>query len=38
MGTTLNSLPGIASLFPAAGSGTTGGLLGVIFNSGTTGL
>ena len=38
MGTTLNSLPGIASLFPAAGGGTTGGLLGVIFNSGTTGL
>ena len=38
MGTTLNSLPGIASLFPAAGSGgTTSSLLGVIFNSGTTG-
>ncbi len=38
MGTTLKSLPGIASLFPAAGSGgTTSSLLGVIFNSGTTG-
>lgn len=39
MGTTLNSLPGITSLFPAAGSGgTTNSLLGVIFNSGTTGV
>ena len=39
MGTTLNSLPGITSLFPAAGNGgTTSSLLGVIFNSGTTGI
>ena len=38
MGTTLNSLPGLVSLFPAASSpGTTSSLLGVIFNTGTTG-
>jgi Protein of unknown function (DUF1217) len=39
MGTTLNSLPGLSSLFAAISSGgTTSSLLGVITNTGTTGL
>ncbi len=40
MGTTLNSLPGLSSLFAAvSGSGsTTSSLLGAIYNTGTTGV
>ncbi len=40
MGTTLNSLPGLSSLFAAvSGTGsTTSSLLGTIYNSGTTGV
>ena len=39
MGTTLNALPGLASLFAAmGGGGTTQSLLGAIYNTGTTGV
>ncbi len=40
MGTTLNSLPGLSSLYAAisGSSGTTASLLGAIYNTGTTGV
>lgn len=40
MGTTLNSLPGLSSLFAAdlGSGGTTSSLLGAIYNTGTTGV
>lgn len=40
MGTTLNTLPGLSSLFAAVSgtSGTTASLLGAVYNTGTTGV
>ena len=40
MGTTLNTLPGLSSLFAAVSgtSGTTAALLGAVYNTGTTGV